>query len=65
MYALAQQAALSRSFQHGVEPPLRSAQPFLGIGLLEEIDFLIGEIERGFDQRAQIDQTINKSLYFL
>ena len=62
--ALAQQCSLAGARQH-IRQGLPNAQQLpAGVGLLQEVDFLFREIQRGLDQHAQVDQGVAQDVDF-
>ena len=63
--ALAQQRALLRAVEQRVQRLADVAQLAAGIGLLQEVDLLLGKVQRRFDQHAQPHQTLAQALHLL
>mmetsp|Transcript_32493 Transcript_32493/g.76308 ORF Transcript_32493/g.76308 Transcript_32493/m.76308 type:complete len:400 (-) Transcript_32493:129-1328(-) len=58
LQAVAQQGALAGAGLDGAQLRRQAVEPSEGIGLLEEVDFFLGEVERGFHQHAQLDELV-------
>ncbi|ANY61086.1 hypothetical protein MA05_01965 [Comamonas aquatica] len=54
--AFAQQRALLGAGQHLAQLVAQRVQLAIGIGLLQEVDLFLGEVQRGLDQHTQVDQ---------
>ena len=54
--SVAQHRALLRPPQHVVERRAHPRQATRRVGLFQEVDLFLGEVERGLDQCAQLDQ---------
>jgi hypothetical protein len=57
-----QQTTLLGAVEDQCQALLQAIKAAEGIGGFEEIDFLFGKIEGGFDQRAQFDQLLEQAL---
>ena len=62
--ALAQQRALARALHHPGQRLLQAVQLALCVGLLQEVNLFLGEIERGLDQHAQVHQRVAQGVDF-
>ena len=63
--AFAQQRALMGACQHGSDLVAQALQLAKGIGLLQKVDFLLGEVQCGLHQHAQMHQGIAQHMDFL
>ncbi len=61
--ALAQQRSALRIGQQCMQIVSDLRQPAARIGGLQEVDLLFGEVERGLDQRAQLDQPLHQPVH--
>jgi hypothetical protein len=61
--AFAQQRALARARQRGQHGLLDGVELAAGVGLLEEVDLLLGEVERGLDQHAQPHDALGQRVH--
>lgn len=52
----------ARAVEHGVDRRRDFGQSLAGVGALEKVDLLFGEVERRLDQRAQFDQAVAQHL---
>ncbi len=60
--ALAQQGALAGPLLHRGQLGLQRRQLARGVGLLQEIDLLVGKVERRLDQHAQAHQRLEQGV---
>ena len=58
--AFVEQRALARRRQHRGDLRFRLGEPAARAGALEELDLLLGEIERRLDQQAQLDDLLGE-----
>jgi len=63
--AFAQQTAASCCGQNGGDARLKRLKPLAQSWSLQRFDFLFWEVERRFNQHAQIDQLVYERLYRL
>ncbi len=63
--ALTQQGALAGALHDGLHGGAQLVQLAIGIGLLQKVDFLFGEIQGGLDQHAQMHQRIAQAVHLL
>ena len=61
--ALAQESALACAGKHLGQTRLQTIELALGVGLPEEVDLLLREVERCLDQHAQMDQGIAQGVH--
>jgi hypothetical protein len=52
----------ARPREHGGDAGGRANEPALGVGRDQEIDLLLGEVERRLDQQAQLDQDLGEGV---
>ena len=60
--AFAQQRALPRAVEHGVELHGNGLQPAAGVRLLQKVDLFFGEVERGLHEHAQLYQALTQRI---
>lgn len=65
MQALAQQRPLARLRQHTVQPCADVGELAARVGGFEEVDFLLGKIQRRLHQHAQVDHALDQRMHGL
>jgi hypothetical protein len=58
--AVAQHRALPGAVEHVVELRADRRQPAARVGRLQEVDLLLGKVQRRLDQRAQLEQRLDQ-----